>query len=278
VSAILERMIARVRAPLSPVEPVFPPRYAPPAWASGPDEAPAWASGRDEVPAWVSGPDEVAPAATAADRVAAAGPEDVDAPDAPAERLDAAAHDSDRPAAPRANVMPRVRAVVAPEPMPDVASASADATSGVLRQDPAVPSPAFPPSDEPQASRRPVPGERSTIDRGDRAPQPIQVRVAAEVRPEPLADREPAVPTPPWPRDEAGASVPRTERPHEQAPREPSPPASSPSPQGASTEVHISIGHIEVRSAPRAAAPRKPAPRPRVTLDEYLRRRNGGTR
>lgn len=39
------------------------------------------------------------------------------------------------------------------------------------------------------------------------------------------------------------------------------------------TEITISIGHIEVRAAPAPEPPRKPAARPRVTLDEYLRRR-----
>lgn len=39
------------------------------------------------------------------------------------------------------------------------------------------------------------------------------------------------------------------------------------------TEVTISIGHIEVRSAPPAEPVRKALTRPRVTLEEYLRRR-----
>ncbi len=45
--------------------------------------------------------------------------------------------------------------------------------------------------------------------------------------------------------------------------------------------VHISIGRIEVRAAPVASQPpaRPPAPvRPRLSLDEYLRRRNEGKR
>jgi hypothetical protein len=43
-------------------------------------------------------------------------------------------------------------------------------------------------------------------------------------------------------------------------------------------EVNIAIGHIEVRSVPRPEVPRRPIARPRVTLDEYLRRRNGDSR
>jgi len=290
VSAILERMIARVRAPLSAVEPVLPPRFAPPAWASGPDGAPSpWASGPGEVgSAGAPGSDEVMPARdagvspirTAADPAAVARPGDAGAPDAPApgaartEPPEAAASAPAGSAAPRANATPRVRAVAASAPVRDATSASADVRD-VLRSDPAVPSPAALSADEPQASRRRTRGEPSTTDRGDRALQPIEVRVTGEVGAEPAADREPAAPTPSWPPDGAGASVVRDAPSGGQAPREPIPP---PAPQGPPTEVHISIGHIEVRSAPPAPAPRKPALRPRVTLDDYLRRRNGGAR
>jgi len=41
------------------------------------------------------------------------------------------------------------------------------------------------------------------------------------------------------------------------------------------TEIHITIGSIELRG-PQTEAPRKPTPfKPRVTLDDYLRRRSG---
>lgn len=45
------------------------------------------------------------------------------------------------------------------------------------------------------------------------------------------------------------------------------------------TEVHVTIGHIEVRAAaaPAKAPARKAAP-PSVSLQEYLARRNGGSR
>jgi len=43
-------------------------------------------------------------------------------------------------------------------------------------------------------------------------------------------------------------------------------------------EVHVTIGHIEVRAAPVPKAPvRRTAP-PRVSLDDYLKRRNGALR
>jgi len=42
------------------------------------------------------------------------------------------------------------------------------------------------------------------------------------------------------------------------------------------TEVSISIGHIEVRAVQRPQPVRKSAPPPRVTLDDYLHRRNEG--
>jgi hypothetical protein len=44
-------------------------------------------------------------------------------------------------------------------------------------------------------------------------------------------------------------------------------------------EVQVTIGHIEVRTAPASLpAPARRAPRAGVSLNEYLRRRNGGTR
>ncbi len=42
------------------------------------------------------------------------------------------------------------------------------------------------------------------------------------------------------------------------------------------TEVSISIGHIEVRAVQRPQPVRKSVPLPRVTLDDYLHRRNEG--
>jgi hypothetical protein len=43
-------------------------------------------------------------------------------------------------------------------------------------------------------------------------------------------------------------------------------------------EVHVSIGHIEVRPAAPAPPPARPVQKPHLTLDEYLRRRNGDSR
>jgi hypothetical protein len=61
----------------------------------------------------------------------------------------------------------------------------------------------------------------------------------------------------------------RKARPFEAARPEPVPPV----------EVHVTIGHIEVRTAPSSApAPRRPAARPGLSLDAYLRRRDGGGR
>jgi hypothetical protein len=55
------------------------------------------------------------------------------------------------------------------------------------------------------------------------------------------------------------------------------PPAHAPA--AATVTVNLTIGHIELKSAP--SAPPKPARRPappRVSLDDYLKRRNGGAR
>jgi len=61
----------------------------------------------------------------------------------------------------------------------------------------------------------------------------------------------------------AGASVDPV---NPQNPLQPTPP----------TEVSISIGHIEVRAVQRPQPVRKSASLPRVTLDDYLHRRNEG--
>jgi len=65
------------------------------------------------------------------------------------------------------------------------------------------------------------------------------------------------------PTQNAGASVGPI---NPQSPLQPTPP----------TEVSISIGHIEVRAVHRPQPVRKSAPLPRVTLDDYLHRRNEG--
>jgi hypothetical protein len=61
--------------------------------------------------------------------------------------------------------------------------------------------------------------------------------------------------------------------------------AGSPSPSGQSSTqpthptIEVTIGRIEVRAAPPAATARKPAiSTPRLTLDEYLRQRQAGSR
>ena len=50
----------------------------------------------------------------------------------------------------------------------------------------------------------------------------------------------------------------------------------NPLPPAVTTEVSISIGHIEVRAVQRPQPVRKSAPLHRVTLDDYLHRRNEG--
>lgn len=43
--------------------------------------------------------------------------------------------------------------------------------------------------------------------------------------------------------------------------------------------IHVTIGRLEVRAVQSASPPAKPAPpKPRISLDEYLRSRNGGDR
>lgn len=88
------------------------------------------------------------------------------------------------------------------------------------------------------------------------------------------------------PRENLSISVKRAEqRPEQQS--VPSISSSSSRPEDAakqvepqSIEVHVSIGHIEVRAAAPAQAPPPRIARPRasVSLDDYLKRRNGGSR
>jgi hypothetical protein len=44
--------------------------------------------------------------------------------------------------------------------------------------------------------------------------------------------------------------------------------------------IHVTIGRIEVRAtpAPASAPPSRPKPAPTMSLDDYLRQRNGGSR
>jgi hypothetical protein len=44
--------------------------------------------------------------------------------------------------------------------------------------------------------------------------------------------------------------------------------------------IHVTIGRIEVRAtpAPSSALPSRPKPAPTMSLDDYLRQRNGGSR
>jgi hypothetical protein len=101
---------------------------------------------------------------------------------------------------------------------------------------------------------------------GERPPGP-----RAEPPPAPALDRVPAAPV-------TGI---RRERPRPAATGER--PANDPTEAGT---VHVSIGRIEVRAAQPAAPPRPmpeppppPTPRaPTLSLDDYLRRREGGGR
>src|SRR5262249_19549334 len=94
------------------------------------------------------------------------------------------------------------------------------------------------------------------------------------------------VPTRPRPWSEAGPEptpVPGAVRPqwsdHSDSTRhQPAQPASQAQAPSSSIEVHIAIGQIEVRTVPRAEDPRRPALQPRVTIEEYLRLRNGDAR
>ncbi len=64
-------------------------------------------------------------------------------------------------------------------------------------------------------------------------------------------------------------------------PREPAAPPREPAAPPHPPRITVTIGRVEVRAVPPPsppARPRPPSPAPKLSLDEYLRRREGGTR
>jgi hypothetical protein len=109
---------------------------------------------------------------------------------------------------------------------------------------------------------------------------PPQPRPRAIENPAQRAPAAPETSAPPDPSDRDGSLEVFTPAPVERraANRERiAPPAHAPAPE--TVTVNLTIGHIELKSAPSTPPKpvRRPAP-PRVSLDDYLKRRNGGAR
>jgi len=286
MSDLLGRMIARARAPLSPVQPILPSLYEP---VTGPEPEPVtpWPVhefAREEGSSQKARPLE-STVTPEADGIQAGGspPEDQ-----PIERRDSGPRLSeprqvDQPIERRDSGLqiPEVRQVDSrrserlistPEEGSGLDREPSRAPSGearaIGRSEPAAarPEPADKGQEEP--SRPNVPAGSSQTKRSQQALRLISVQAARERKPE-------ATVNPGSLETDFPPARPVTRRPgqRESGKREREDPI-----RDSPLEVNIAIGHIEVRSVPRVEAPRRPAAKPRVTLDEYLRRRNGDSR
>ncbi|WP_294533192.1 hypothetical protein [uncultured Rhodoblastus sp.] len=131
----------------------------------------------------------------------------------------------------------------------------------------------------PPAQPEPIARERSAAERSDPPPF-IETRILETDAPPRPQDAQDARPAPSadalFPRARQDAAAPRAPAParlFEPAERASAPPAPPP--------IRISIDRVEVRAAgaaPSAPAAPRPRERPRVTLDDYLARRDGGGR
>jgi hypothetical protein len=127
------------------------------------------------------------------------------------------------------------------------------------------------------------------------APQPIGANLALPPMREPMPLTDIAAPahrgvSERRPRESTAAVPGRIETPTSPTPariegepfaQKPAPPAPDRAASAArvgATEVTISIGQIEVRSVPAPERQRSSTPRPRVTLEEFLRRREAAGR
>jgi hypothetical protein len=261
-------MVARARAPLSQVRPLLPSRYEPDVEREAADGTAGLAAG--------------------VNRPVARPPQPVlDPPAAPTETSRAARTDAGAHEVARVDGRGRMERRAARVERSDAVGAArvGDAETGI------------------EAERRETRGIRAGADpaASDRAPRtdvgPAPPSAGAAMGNDHLAPADPVRPSaepeaasavgraepaemrmdgetgaiegwsePARPRDESSAPIWTTPR------RDAAEPEARPVHRGA-TEVSISIGHIEVRAVPLAPPRRKPVARPRVTLDEYLRRR-----
>ena len=322
MSVLLDRMILRLQAPLSPVQPLLPSRYAPPAGGpldSDPASHPWDSSGAGEslgapqvvayiaaIPARGGGDAFDVPVVGGepivgtererlvgrAPRLAATPMPDEQAispagipervPAAGGEPIEAMGHGRliDRAPRPAATPMPDEQATSPAKPPGQV-------PTGAVRTPTSARNLGFPKEPSAERPKPPLPANR-TEDRHasegaraepvDRAGRRVQVRTAREPRSERALDRGPIGPNPRHVPREAGPQSFKRDREGEPGPQAPGRPRSQHDGRRGPTEVSISIGHIEVRSVRRNDPPRRLATRPRVTLDEFLRRRNGTSR
>ncbi len=276
MSTLLERMILRTRAPLSSLQPLAQPLYAPAAEA-GPLP---WHPRSDAMSA------DIAEAAAGPGRTIEHGQ---------AVGSHAGWRPRERPpagdlAAPALGVPDGDEVVVGKA---EPAGTRAPSTSGSPRQPPASdqpdpsaeqptpqPSPAVPTRFSPPPSAQAPPGELGPD--GESQPAPAApARQAAEAPigtgVTPASGEWFSAESRPGPSEEQGAVSARILPASLAAPGAVGPPArQTPDVDTSPPEVTISIGHIEVRSAPATAPRPKPAFRPQVSLADFLAGRQDG--
>lgn len=253
MSSVLERMVRQARAPLSAVEPLFQSRYAPVTAVAQPpqhslteiDEAVTEVENSQQPLSSVQ-PTLAPPVTPISDREDSSRTFDSVPDRAP----------RDTPSQPRArDASPDDQRKTSPAQAPHQLASRPAPESGSAIADPPL--------------LRPV-AERPIVPRSQ--PTSILARVESAlppsgdsyVAPQQQTSHYPAEPVYRLPRDRPAVSPRLT--PH--SPWVDAPASTAP-------DVTVSIGHIEVRAPQVAERPRRPAFRPRVSLDDFLNRRQG---
>ncbi len=312
MSDLLGRMIARARAPLSPVQPILASLYEP-ANGPGPEPVTPWPDHEieREEPSSQEARPLVSPVTSQPGEIQASGPSLVDQPIG---RRDPEPRDPEprmpEPRQPDRTIERHESGLRIPEPRQVEATRDERPISTLEKESGWDRMPLRSPIFEPPATGRPVTAPVRPATAPTRPVIAPTRPATASTRPE-MADQEPEGPS----QATVAAGASRSEH-SRQAPRPISIPATRewkteagvdsgsletgispawvetrrPAPRESARreredpapdshlEVNIAIGHIEVRSVPKVEAPRRPAAKPRVTLDEYLRRRNGDSR
>jgi hypothetical protein len=253
MSSVLERMVRQARAPLSAVEPLFQSRYAPVTVGAQPPQ-----HSLTETDEAVTETESSTQALSAVQPTLPPRVPRVSVGEDPARTFNSVPDPApqDAPSQPRArDLFPDGQRKSGPSHPPHRLASRPTPESGSATAEPPVSRPV---SDTPV-----VPRSQPTrvLPRAEPAlPPPGDINIA----PQQQTSHYPVESASRLPRDRPAVS-PRL-MPH-------SPWVDAPA--GTAPDVTISIGHIEVRAPQVAERPRRPAFRPRVSLDDFLNRRQG---